>query len=37
MVANGDAPKVPQSEEGATYDKIWKNKSVAKVSYELIG
>ena len=31
LIAEGKAPKVMQSEEGATYDKIWKKKEVAKV------
>lgn len=31
LISNGKAPKIPQPEEGATYDKIWKKKEVAKV------
>lgn len=31
LISNGRAPKIPQPEEGATYDKIWKKKEVAKV------
>lgn len=34
MVASGKYPKVPQTEEGATYDPIWKNKEkVAKIKW----
>jgi len=32
LIGDGKAPKIPQPEEGATYDKIWKKKEVAKVS-----
>ena len=32
LISDGKAPKIPQPEEGATYDKIWKKKEVAKVS-----
>lgn len=32
LIADGKAPKIPQTEDGATYDKIWKKKEVAKVS-----
>lgn len=31
LISDGKAPKIPQPEEGATYDKIWKKKEVAKV------
>ncbi|EDV25335.1 Cytosolic 10-formyltetrahydrofolate dehydrogenase [Trichoplax sp. H2] len=34
LVATGDAPRVTQSEEGATYDKMWKDKSVAKINWD---
>lgn len=32
LIGDGKAPKIPQPEEGATYDKIWKKKEVAKVN-----
>ena len=32
LIGDEKAPKIPQPEEGATYDKIWKKKEVAKVS-----
>ena len=32
LIANDKAPKIIQSEEGATYDKMWKKKSVAQVN-----
>jgi len=32
LIANGKAPHIVQPEEGATYDKIWKKKDVAKVN-----
>lgn len=31
LIGDGKAPRIPQPEEGATYDKIWKKKEVAKV------
>ena len=31
LIASGKAPRIPQSEEGATYDRIWKDKKLAKV------
>ena len=31
MIADGKAPCIKQTEEGATYDPIWKKKDVAKV------
>ena len=36
MIANGTAPKVIQSEEGATYDPIAK-KDTAKIDWTLTG
>jgi hypothetical protein len=32
LIADDKAPRITQTEEGATYDKIWKKKEVAKVS-----
>lgn len=32
LIGDGKAPRIPQPEEGATYDKIWKKKEVAKVN-----
>lgn len=37
LIADGKAPKITQPEEGATYDKIWKKKSVAKIDWNLTG
>jgi hypothetical protein len=31
LISDGKAPRIVQTEEGATYDKIWKKKEVAKV------
>ena len=31
LISENKAPRIPQPEEGATYDKIWKKKEVAKV------
>lgn len=31
LISEGKAPKIVQTEEGATYDKIWKKKEVAQV------
>ena len=31
LIATGKAPRIVQPEEGASYDKIWKKKSVAEV------
>lgn len=31
LIAHGKAPSIVQPEEGATYDKIWKKKDLAKV------
>jgi hypothetical protein len=33
LISDGKAPRIVQPEEGATYDKIWKKKEVAKVVY----
>ncbi|CAH3028244.1 unnamed protein product [Porites evermanni] len=33
LISDGKAPKIPQPEEGATYDKIWKKKEVAKINF----
>ncbi|XP_032218794.1 cytosolic 10-formyltetrahydrofolate dehydrogenase isoform X2 [Nematostella vectensis] len=33
LIANGKAPRITQPEEGATYDKIWKKKEVAKINW----
>ncbi|XP_031571747.1 cytosolic 10-formyltetrahydrofolate dehydrogenase-like isoform X1 [Actinia tenebrosa] len=35
LIADGKAPKIPQTEDGATYDKIWKKKEVAKINWGL--
>ena len=35
LISEGKAPRIVQPEEGATYDKIWKKKDVAKVMVEL--
>ena len=32
LIAEGKAPCIKQTEEGATYDAIWKKKAVVKVS-----
>jgi len=37
LIGEGKAPKITQSEEGATYDKIWKKKEVAKIPFEKTG
>lgn len=34
LISDGKAPKIPQPEEGATYDKIWKKKEVAKINFD---
>ena len=31
LISENKAPRIVQPEEGATYDKIWKKKEVAKV------
>ena len=33
LIANGKAPKITQTEWGATYDPIWKKKELAKVDF----
>ncbi|XP_002736701.1 cytosolic 10-formyltetrahydrofolate dehydrogenase-like [Saccoglossus kowalevskii] len=33
LIHEGKAPRIAQSEEGATYDKIWKKKSVAEINW----
>ena len=35
LISEGKAPKIVQATEGATYDKIWKKKAVAKVNYAI--
>lgn len=32
LISEDKAPRIVQPEEGATYDKIWKKKDVAKVN-----
>ena len=31
MIEEGNAPRIVQWEGGATYDKLWQNKKLAKV------
>jgi len=33
LIQEGKAPRIKQPEEGATYDKIWKSKDLAKVNW----
>lgn len=33
LIANGTAPKITQTEFGATYDPIWRKKELAKVDF----
>jgi len=33
LIAEGKAPRIVQTEEGATYDPIWKKKDVAKIDW----
>ena len=35
LISEGKAPKIVQPTEGATYDKIWKKKAVAKVNFTI--
>ena len=35
LISEGKAPRIVQPDEGATYDKIWKKKDVAKVMVKL--
>lgn len=37
LISEGKAPRIVQTEEGATYDKIWKKKGVAKIDWGLTG
>lgn len=37
LISEGKAPKITQPTEGATYDKIWKKKAVAKIDWSLPG
>ncbi|XP_071816025.1 mitochondrial 10-formyltetrahydrofolate dehydrogenase-like isoform X1 [Apostichopus japonicus] len=34
LIADGKAPRIPQTEEGATYDKIWKKKTLAEIKWD---
>ncbi|XP_046839879.1 cytosolic 10-formyltetrahydrofolate dehydrogenase-like [Xenia sp. Carnegie-2017] len=34
LISDGKAPRIVQSEDGATYDKIWKKKDVAKINWD---
>ncbi|CAB4005971.1 Cytosolic 10-formyltetrahydrofolate dehydrogenase [Paramuricea clavata] len=34
LISDGKAPRIVQPEEGATYDKIWKKKEVAKIHWD---
>eukprot|EP00271_Cylindrocystis_brebissonii_P020811 TRINITY_DN7090_c0_g2_i1.p1 TRINITY_DN7090_c0_g2~~TRINITY_DN7090_c0_g2_i1.p1 ORF type:complete len:331 (+),score=63.05 TRINITY_DN7090_c0_g2_i1:590-1582(+) len=34
LIANGNAPRVPQSEEGASYDPIWKDPKLARMKFD---
>ena len=33
LIANGNAPKIPQHEFGASYDPIWRKKALAKCDF----
>ena len=33
LIANGKAPKITQTEWGATYDPIWRKKALAEVDF----
>lgn len=37
LISEGKAPKIVQTEEGATYDKIWKKKQVAQIDWNQPG
>ncbi|XP_070557579.1 mitochondrial 10-formyltetrahydrofolate dehydrogenase-like isoform X2 [Ptychodera flava] len=37
LISEGKAPRIPQPEEGATYDKIWKKKEVAQIKWDQPG
>eukprot|EP01087_Luapelamoeba_hula_P024361 TRINITY_DN9245_c0_g1_i1.p1 TRINITY_DN9245_c0_g1~~TRINITY_DN9245_c0_g1_i1.p1 ORF type:complete len:908 (-),score=182.35 TRINITY_DN9245_c0_g1_i1:244-2967(-) len=34
LIQQGKAPRITQPEEGATYDKMWKNKDLAKIPFD---
>lgn len=34
LIAEGKAPRITQTEEGATYDKIWKKKDLAEIKWD---
>ena len=36
LIAQGAAPCIPQPEEGASYDPIWKKKEVGQISWDKI-
>ena len=33
LLEKGQAPRIKQPEEGATYDKMWNNKELAKINF----
>ena len=33
LIAAGKAPRIPQPEEGASYDPIWKKKEVGQIPW----